>query len=111
MTQPTASGRSDMISDMKAISWPLAVTVMAALCAVVVTQIWGNGDTSDVLTIVLLLLGAYNTAEIREVKANTNGATRSLLEENANYRRQLADITNRALESPPLGGPPTSPTS
>lgn len=98
------AGTSGKIDDMK-MTWPLASVIMGALSAVVATQIWGDGSTQDILLIVLTVLSGLNLAEQREIKANGNGAMSRLMEENANYRRQLADITNRALESPPLSAP------
>lgn len=89
-------------------TWPLAAVIVSALVAVVVTQVYG-GTTNDILLIILTVLGAMNAAELREVKSNTNGGLTRLMEENANYRRQLADITNQALNSPALGTPQAQP--
>lgn len=95
---------SGKIDDMK-MTWPFAIVVGIALIVAGVVTIRG-GDTSDILTIVSLLINAVLLAEMREVKTQTNGNTSRMFEELAMYRRQAQDITNRALSSPALPEPP-----
>lgn len=98
------TGLSGKIEDMK-MTWPLASVVIVALLVVGIIQ-WKGGQTSDVLTIVSVVMNAIMFAELREVKANTNGNVTRLMDEMASYRMQQNRITTQALQSPPLAPPP-----
>lgn len=92
---------SDKIADMK-MPWPLASIVIAALFVIMAINIWGNADTSDILQMINVVISGVLYAELREVKANGNGTTKRLQDENQMLRMQMSDITERALSSGPL---------
>jgi hypothetical protein len=66
-------------------------------------------DVAGVSAAITTILIALGLAELREIKTSTNGNTTALMEQNkalmaelAQYRRDSATFTNRALESQPL---------
>jgi hypothetical protein len=77
-------------------------------------------DVAAVSSAILTVLVALGLAELREIKSQTNGNSNTLMEQNrvlmqelAQYRRDAANITNRALDSAPLAtaNPGTSTTT
>jgi len=69
--------------------WPTAVVVCIALLVIGVLSFRG-ADTSDLMLIVLSVLGGMGVSELRAVKENTNGTNARLLNELAETRKALA---------------------
>lgn len=93
-------------------SWPLAAMVIVVVLVIGVVALLDR-DINAVSNTILMLLVALGLAELREIKSNTNGSNDSLMRQNqklmdelAQYRRDAASFTNRALDAAPL--PPTS---
>jgi hypothetical protein len=97
---------------MRNVTWPLAAIVIA-LIGVIGAVALAKDDVSAVSGAIITVLIALGLAELREIKSQTNGnnqtlmvQNKALLDELAEYRRSNARITDRALESAPLGPPP-----
>lgn len=101
---------------MRNVSWPLAIMVSVAMLIIGVTVVTDK-DVSSVTGAIITILIALGLAELREIKSQTNGNQSTLMEQNkslmaelAQYRRDAARITDRALDSQPLTtSVPTSP--
>lgn len=98
-------------------SWPLAIMVSVAILVIGATALLDR-DIAGVSAAITTILIALGLAELREIKTSTNGNTSALMEQNkalmaelAQYRRDSATITNRALESAPLSPPSGSTTT
>lgn len=99
-------------------AWPLAAVVIV-IVLVIGAMAFTDRDIDNVFNAILLLLVALGLAELREIKSQTNGSQSTLMEQNrqlmdelAQYRREAARITDRALDSAPLGpvvAPPPAP--
>ena len=72
--------------------WPTAIVVCIALLVIGVLSFTG-ADTSDLMLIVLSVLGGMGVSELRAVKENTNGTNARLLNELAETRKVLAQST------------------
>lgn len=86
--------------------------MVIALILVIGTVAILDRDVAAVSSAILTVLVALGLAELREIKSQTNGNNTTLMEQNrglmlelAQYRRDAATITNRALDSQPLGTP------
>ena len=95
-------------------TWPLAIMVSVAMLVIGVTVVMDK-DVSHVTEAIITILIALGLAELREIKSQTNGNQNTLMEQNkalmnelAQYRRDAASITNRALDSQPLTPPPAN---
>jgi hypothetical protein len=86
---------------MKSMSWPMAAIVIASVLVVGGLALFDK-DVNAALNAIIFLLMALGYAELREIKSNTNGSNAKLIEELAEYRRNQARITDKALESQPL---------
>jgi hypothetical protein len=98
------SALSAKIEDMKNLSWPMAL-VLSLVVVVIGTLAFVGKDVRTVSDAILFILVALGYAELREIKSNTNGNNTKMLEELAEYRRQAARLTDKALESAPLVPP------
>lgn len=83
--------------------------MVIALILVIGTVAVLDRDVAAVSSAILTVLVALGLAELREIKSQTNGNNNTLMEQNralmlelAQYRRDAATITNRALDSAPL---------
>lgn len=104
-------------------SWPLAVMVSIAMLVIGATALL-NRDVAAVSAAITTVLIALGLAELREIKASTNGnqsalmaQNRALMEELGQYRQDASRVTDRAMSSPALPPvtelpppPPTEPT-
>jgi len=97
---------SGKIEDMKTMPWPIALVVTVAIVVIGVLSALGK-DPVTVVGAIVLLLGAFGYAELREIKGNTNGNMSKLMEQNAalltelaEYRRSAAQNLQQALENP-----------
>lgn len=102
---------------MRNVSWPLALMVTVAILVIGATALLDR-DVAGVSAAITTVLIALGLAELREIKTSTNGNTSALMEQNkalmqelAQYRRDSASITNRALESAPLVPVPNTTTT
>jgi hypothetical protein len=105
---------SAKIKGMRNVSWPLAIMVSVAMVIIGVTVVT-NKDVSAVTGAIVTILIALGLAELREIKSNTNGNQTTLMEQNrslmaelAQYRRDAARFTDRAMDSQAMT-PPTPP--
>lgn len=99
------SGKIDV---MKTMPWPVALVVSVAIIVIGVTSALGR-DVTPVLGAIILLLGAFGYAELREIKSNTNGtnnrmmdANNRMMDELAEYRRAAAVSFRQAMENPAI---------
>jgi ABC-type transport system involved in cytochrome bd biosynthesis fused ATPase/permease subunit len=99
---------SGKIEDMKTMPWPIALVVSVAIVVIGVLSAMDK-DPVTVVGAIVLLLGAFGYAELREIKSNTNGTQTKLIEQNtallaelAEYRRANARSFQQALESPAI---------
>jgi hypothetical protein len=99
---------SGKIEDMKTMPWPIALVVTVAIVVIGVLSAMGK-DPVTVVGAIVLLLGAFGYAELREIKGNTNGNMSKLMEQNtalltelAEYRRTAAQNFQQALENPAI---------
>lgn len=88
--------------------WPIALVVSVAIVVIGVLSAMDK-DPVTVVGAIVLLLGAFGYAELREIKSNTNGTQTKLIEQNtallaelAEYRRANARSFQQALESPAI---------
>ena len=72
--------------------WPTAIVVSVALVVIGALSVIGS-DTSDLMLIVVSVLGGMGVSELRAVKDNTNGSNTRLMEELAATRELLARAT------------------
>jgi hypothetical protein len=91
---------------VKIMSWPTAVVVSVALL-VMGTLTLLEADTSDLMLILLSLLGGMGAEQLRGLRENTNGTQAAILRELAETRRVLARVagyTDTDGNSPPPNG-------
>lgn len=99
---------SGKIEDMKAMSWPLAMVVTAAITVIGLLGLFQR-DVAAASAAIMTLLLALGFAELREIKTNTNGTNAKMMEELTEYRRASARNFQTALENPAIAPAPTSP--
>lgn len=85
---------------MKDISLPMAIMISVAMIVVGVVAVMDR-DIQAVGNVILMLLVALGIGELREIKGQTNGNMKRLLDELAEYRRAQARVTDRAFDSQP----------
>jgi hypothetical protein len=92
--------------------------MVIALILVIGTVAILDRDVAAVSSAILTVLVALGLAELREIKSQTNGNNNTLMEQNrvlmqelAQYRRDAATITTRALDSAPLAAVPGTTTT
>lgn len=90
------SGKIDV---MKTMPWPVALVVSVAIVVIGVVAALGK-DVTAVLGSIILLLGAFGYAELREIKTNTDGTNARMMDELAEYRRAAAINFRQAMENP-----------
>lgn len=89
---------------MKAMPWPTALVVSVAL-VVLGGLAFVGADTSDLVLILVSLVGGAGVTELRGLRENTNGSQAkllSLLEEQHKMLARIAGVT--PTDQPP--GPP-----
>lgn len=97
------SGKIDL---MKTMSWPMAFLI-AVVSIVLCVLILAGKDPNTLIWPIILLAGALGYAELREIKGNTNGTNKNLIDQNAalmaelaEYRRTSQANLKQALENP-----------
>lgn len=95
------SALSVKIEDMKTMSWPMAVVISAVVVVIGVLAFVGK-DFKAVSDAILFILFALGYAELREIKAQTNGSSTAKDVELANYRRQQEALVQKLLEAQPI---------
>jgi hypothetical protein len=101
----------ETINFMRTVSWPLAVMVTVAMLVIGTTALFGR-DVAAVSGAIITVLLALGIAELREIKAQTNGnqdammqQNRALMSELGQYRRDASRVTDMAFSSSPLVTP------
>lgn len=72
--------------------WPTAIVVSIAIL-VFGGLSWKGADTSDLMLILLTLIGGVGWSELKAVKDNTNGTQAAMLSELRETRKLLAQST------------------
>ena len=85
---------------MKDISLPVAIMVSVAMIVIGVVAVMDR-DIQTVGNVILMLLVALGIGELREIKGQTNGNMKRLLDELAEARRMQSRMTDRAFDSIP----------
>lgn len=110
------SGKIDL---MKSMSYPVAI-LLSVVTIVLGVLIFEGKDPNALVWPVILLAAALGYAELREIKGNTNGTNKSLMEQNAalmselaEYRRQNQQNLKAVMENPsvPVAVLPPTPVS
>lgn len=85
---------------MKDISLPMAIMISVAMIVIGTVAIMDR-DIQAVGNVILMLLVALGIGELREIKGNTDGNMKRLLDELAESRRAQSRVVDRAFESTP----------
>lgn len=74
---------------MPNLPWSTAVVVVTALASITILAVFGI-DTSDLVLIVLVLLGGAGAAQLSSIKTQVNGNLSKLMDELSETRKALA---------------------
>lgn len=85
---------------MKDISLPMAIMISVAMIVIGIVAVMDR-DIQAVGNVILMLLVALGIGELREIKGQTNGNMKRLLDELAEARRTQSRMTDRAFDSIP----------
>jgi len=79
--------------------WPTAIVVSVALLVIGTLSVLG-ADTSDLMLIVVSVLGGMGVSELKAVKDNTNGNNTRLMDELTATRQALAQAPAPPAQDP-----------